>query len=496
MTTRSKPRLLVIGLDGATFDLIEPWAASGDLPTFAQLLRAGASGRLRSVPNTSPGWASFATGLNPANHGIFHAFGWSNDQHHLRPMRGSDLRGRTLWCIASDAGRQVVVVNVPFTYPAGPINGILLAGADAPAISAPGFCYPPDFEVGHYRIASRMAAMLKEHGPAAALADAFAVDERRTEVFIKALSQVDWDLAVIIYDLPDVAQHFFWRSMAAATGDGQRAICDSYRLIETQIEHLLAYMGQDTRLLILSDHGFGPLCATPQSLAEWLIQNSFMRVRGSAQTPWQQRLTGQAYTWLRRRLNERGKEWLRRRLPSLRDHVESSVRFAGIDWPATTAYVGASSFEVWINSQGREPHGIVAPGAEYDRVCRDLTNALLDWRDPVSLQPRVHAVHSRQTVYQGRYFDLAPDITIEWNPAAAPSPEAIVGNVSGFDGDHRLEGILIAVGPEIGGGDQIHSAHITDIAPTILHWLGVPSTEPMDGRVLTALFVSTEAAPE
>jgi predicted AlkP superfamily phosphohydrolase/phosphomutase len=408
-------------------------------------------------------------------------------------MRGSDLQGRTVWRIASDAGRQVVVVNVPFTYPAEPINGILLAGADAPAVDAPGFCYPPDYELDHYRIASRMSAILKEHGPAAAQADAFAVDECRTEVFIKALSQVDWDLAIVIYDLPDVAQHFFWRSIAAAAGDGRHAIRDSYCFIETQIEHLLAYTGHDTRLLILSDHGFGPLCATPQSLAEWLIQNNFLRVHGSTQTPWQQRLTGQTYAWLRRRLNERGKEWLRRRLPGLRDHVESSVRFAGIDWPATTAYTGASSFEVWINTQGREPHGSVAPGVEYDRVCRDLMTALLEWHDPVTHQPRVRAVHGRDEVYQGRYLDLAPDLTIEWNPAAAPSPETISGNVSGFDGDHRPDGLLIAVGPEICAGGQIHHARIIDVAPTILHWLGVPSSEPMDGRVLTTLFEPTEA---
>jgi predicted AlkP superfamily phosphohydrolase/phosphomutase len=495
VTTHSKPRLLVIGLDGATLDLIEPWVAAGDLPTFARLLRAGTSGRLHSVPNTSPGWASFATGLNPANHGIFHASGWSSDRRHLRPMRGSDLQGCTMWRIASDAERQVVVVNVKFTYPAEPINGILLAGADAPAIDAPGFCYPPDYDLGRYRIGSRMSALLKEHGRAAALADAFAVDERRTEIFIKALSQVDWDLAIVIYDLPDITQHFFWRSMATATDDWQHAIRDSYRFIESRIEHLLAYAGHDTRLLILSDHGCGPLCATPRSLAEWLIQNNFMCVYSPAQTPWRQRLTSQVYTWLRHHLNERRKEWLRRRFPALRGHVESSAKFAGIDWPATTAYVGASSFEVWINAQGREPQGTVAPGAEYDRVCHELTNALLEWRDPVTHQPRVRAVHRRDEVYQGRYIDLAPDLTIEWNPAAAPSPDTINGNTSGFDGDHQPEGLLIAVGPEICAGEQIHGAHIVDMAPTILHWLGVPSREPMDGRVLTALFGLTETRP-
>jgi predicted AlkP superfamily phosphohydrolase/phosphomutase len=130
----SSTKLLVIGLDGATFDLLEPWAANGILPTFAQLLATGVSGRLRSVPNTdtAPAWATFATGLNPANHGLFHELGWSADRRTMRPMQGADRQGKSFWHIASDAGRRVLVINVPFTYPVEPINGVMVAGVDAP----------------------------------------------------------------------------------------------------------------------------------------------------------------------------------------------------------------------------------------------------------------------------------------------------------------------------------------------------------------------------
>jgi len=484
----SHSKLLVIGLDGATFDLLESWVTAGLLPTFTRLLRAGAYGRLRSVPNTSPAWATFATGLNPANHGIFHALGWAADRRTLRQMGGADCGGRALWYIASDAGRRVVVINVPFTYPAEPINGILLAGADAPGVDALDFCHPPDFDVGEYRIASQIPAAIKEGRPEEGLTDAYAVAERRTETLISALSHGDWDLAVLIYDVPDVVQHFFWQQMAKDTGAQRHAIRDTYVLIERQIGRLMAYVGDDTNLIILSEHGFGPICATPEHLACWLTQRGFTRTLGPAQRPWRQRLIGNAYGWLHGRLGESQKAALRHRLPGLRDRVQSDVRFASIDWSATTAYAGPSPYEVWINCRGREPQGIVAPGADYERVRDDLMVALMDWRDAETGKGRVRAVYRREEVYHGQYLDLAPDVTIEWNPEAAPLAETLEGNTSRFDADHQPEGILLAVGPEIRAEAEIHSANLVDLAPTILHLLRVPLLEPLDGRVLVELF--------
>lgn len=496
MSKISHYKLLVIGLDGATFDLLQPWVAAGVLPTFARLLRDGTHGRLRSVPNTSPAWATFATGLNPANHGIFHALGWSIDRRTLRQMRGADLRGRAIWHIASDAGRRVVVINVPFTWPTGPIASILVAGSDAPGVDTPGFCHPPDFitalrrSVGEYHIGSHIQEAIKEERPEDGLAHAYAVAERRTETLIYALSQGEWDLAVVVYDIPDVVQHFFWQQMVRGTGNQCHAIRDSYILVERQIERLMSKVGHDVNLLILSDHGFGPICATPEHLAGWLTRQGFTRTLDPAQKPWRRRLINNAYSWLRRRLGESQKAALRRWLPGLRNRVESDVRFATIDWPATTAYTGPSPYEVWINCQGREPWGTVVPGDDYERVRECLMAALMDWCDSDTGKKRVRAVYRREEVYHGRYFNLAPDVTIEWNPEAAPPPETLEGNASHFDADHQTEGILLAVGPKIRTGVEIHGATLADLAPTILHLLDVPWDGQMDGRILTELLAN------
>lgn len=111
-------KALVVGLDGATLDLIEPWVEAGQLPTFARLMQAGSWGRLRTVPNTdtAPAWSSFATGLNPAE-------------------RGARRRGQTFWERANEAGYRPIVINVPFSYPANPLNGVMVSGIDAPDVS-------------------------------------------------------------------------------------------------------------------------------------------------------------------------------------------------------------------------------------------------------------------------------------------------------------------------------------------------------------------------
>lgn len=488
-------KLLVIGLDGATFDLLEPWAAAGLLPTFDRLLKSGAKGWLRSVPNTdtAPAWATFATGLNPAKHGLFHELGWSPDQLLLRPVTGADRKGTSFWRIASDAGCHVCLLNVPFTYPAEPINGILLAGIDAPSPEAPGFCHPIDFvrdlrrTVGPYRIESGIQAAIKEDQPAEGLADAFAVAQYRTRAFSYALSRGHWDLGVIVYSMPDVVQHFFWQQMCKDAGPQRSAIRDSYRLIDQQIKDLMSHTDENTNILIVSDHGFGPICATREHLATWLIENGFAHTLSSAQQPWQQRLVRRSYEWLRNRLGEKHKAALRRGLPALRNRVESQVGFADIDWRSTVAYAGPSPFEVWINFQGREPGGIVLPGSHYEQIRKDLIAALLDWRNPQNGERRVRQVYRREKVYDGPYLEWAPDLTIEWNPAAAPPPETLEGNASRFDADHQLEGVLLATGPGIHAGAQARDATLADIAPTVLRLLNITYRQPMDGRVLSEL---------
>src|SRR3990172_7805745 len=149
-------KLLIIGLDGATLDLIRPWASEGKLPALAQLMRDGVSGPLESTlpPVTSPAWPTFMTGKNPGRHGVF---------DFIRPRAGafemvnaSQIDGRLLWEILGDAGYSVGVLNVPITYPPRQVNGYMVPGLLAPdqglTTYPPGLLKPYRAELGRYRI--------------------------------------------------------------------------------------------------------------------------------------------------------------------------------------------------------------------------------------------------------------------------------------------------------------------------------------------------------
>lgn len=140
-----KGRVLVIGIDGATFDLIGPWAAGGQLPYLAQLMVEGVHGPLESTlpPVTSPAWPSFATGKNPGKHSVFDFIRPLGGQFDL--VNATSIKARTLWQILSDAGRRVGVVNVPVTYPPAPLNGFIVSGLPSPKtaeITYPLACWP------------------------------------------------------------------------------------------------------------------------------------------------------------------------------------------------------------------------------------------------------------------------------------------------------------------------------------------------------------------
>ncbi len=125
-------RILILGVDGATFDLIEPWAAAGYLPNFARLMARGVHGELESTlpPVTSPAWPCFMTGCNPGKHGVFDFIRPHGDGFDL--VNSTSIRQPTIWQILSEAGLQVGVMNVPVTYPAQPVNGFMITGLLSP----------------------------------------------------------------------------------------------------------------------------------------------------------------------------------------------------------------------------------------------------------------------------------------------------------------------------------------------------------------------------
>ena len=141
----SNIKLLIVGLDAATLDLVNPWISEAKLPNLAQLMKEGVSGRLASIlpPITPPAWTSFMTGKNPGKHRIFHFMEAEPGSYSLRYLNASSRRAKTIWKMLSDAGFTVGTMNIPFTYPPERLNGFQIAGMDTPSENS-AFVYPAE----------------------------------------------------------------------------------------------------------------------------------------------------------------------------------------------------------------------------------------------------------------------------------------------------------------------------------------------------------------
>jgi predicted AlkP superfamily phosphohydrolase/phosphomutase len=140
------PKVVVIGLDAATWTLIRPWMAEGKMPNLAKLMKAGVSGSLESIlpPITPPAWTSFMTGKNPGKHGIFNFVETEHGGYGMNYANATSRRSPTVWKLLNDAGYSVGTMNIPFTYPPEPLNGFQISGMDSVRESP--FIHPPSCE--------------------------------------------------------------------------------------------------------------------------------------------------------------------------------------------------------------------------------------------------------------------------------------------------------------------------------------------------------------
>src|SRR6185369_15975719 len=167
------------------------------------------------------------------------------------------------------------------------------------------------------------------------------------------------------------------------------------------------------------------------------------------------------------------------------------LSFNNVDWSRTTVYSKGNYGQLFVNLKGREPLGTVSPGAEYERVRDDLVKRLRAIVDPATGAPLIGEVFKREELFHGRHVENAPDVC--FLPADMRyisigdmdfTSNRFVVDAFGISGGHRMHGILVAHGPTIRPGVATPDAHITDLTPTMLHLMGQPVVDDMDGRVL------------
>jgi predicted AlkP superfamily phosphohydrolase/phosphomutase len=497
-------RALLIGLDGATWRLLEPMMAEGWLPNLANLREQAASGVLESTvpPVTAPAWTSFQTGVLPGKHGVWDFNQPVRGQYRTKFVSSVDIALPTIWQLASDAGRRVVSVNVPLTYPLRGVNGVAVGGMQTPSLRSE-FIYPPHLRQLFLQASPNYRIIVPQtefnlHGLDDFLNESIAAERARVAAFRYLVDELvpDWNLAMVHIQSTDTVQHAAYCWMDANdrrfSRDEYGRIGEFYQAVDEEVGRLMGDFGDErTLVVILSDHGHSSVYKTINMNA-FLSQVGLLQLHGHGQS-------ASTSTWLRRTMRwalrldrwNLNKALLPKRIR--RPLLERLSQGQMIDWNHTQVYMitGWVYAHLHLNLRNREPQGIVDP-ADYEKVRTQAIEALLEFTDPATGEPVVANVLRREEVFSGPYLDHAPDLLVvprpgyEFSASVFQDTDAIVRhNRLGRDhmGSHTMDGILIVSGPGA-VNTRFREARLVDLFPTVLAWLNVPVPAYTDGRVL------------
>jgi predicted AlkP superfamily phosphohydrolase/phosphomutase len=500
MARRMSTPVVLIGLDGATFDVLDPLVAAGDMPILGALLARGARADLASVvpPITPAAWASFMTGKQPAKHGIYDFRIYDPRMARDSFVTSRAVRDRTLWQLLVAAGRRVTVVNLPMMFPPPAASGTVVSGFDMPSADV-AFTSPPELRdriLARYP-AYRLVPVPEPTDPSLERDDSFArfvgeVEtglEQRTWIACELLRSERPDVFMVHYQEPDVLQHVAWRFLAdPALAPARHArLRQVYRRLDGLVGEVLADAPADAVVLVVSDHGFG-------AQEGRLFPNVLLQKLGYLS--WRSRRTTRLKHSLDKRLRRLGLGQARSGtdIPwEVRVRTHGFAQDLPLRWSQTRAYVALAEIYglLYLNLRGREPEGIVEPGAEQARLTEELRAHLLSARDPHDGGAAFAEVLPGAAVYPDDPTGRRPDLVLVPRPGFIVRRELRLSlwleRNRTIGGTHRPEGILVAAGPGIRAG-RVERAAIADLAPTVLAVADVPLPDDLDGRVLTELF--------
>ena len=503
-----KAKIIVLGLDGASPDLIFPWIKEGKLPTFKMLMERGVYGSLCSTipPVTGAAWPSFMTGKNPGKHGTFDFVKYNPlayDGWKEQAIVTSDLfAGTTFFDLLSHLGYKVGVITVPVTYPVWEVNGFMVAGYPCPDTDKNYICSKwEDVEIeGSLNF---NAEYYKSTPEDKILADGLSMMEKRTRFALSAMEQFKLNCLVIVLGAIDRAQHDFWKyhdpdykHRHPEKNDKYRdAILRHYQKADWTLRELMEKMDDQSTLFIISDHGGGPHPPTYFQVTRWLYDMGFLKYK-----------TSKSYFYRSLRgLKKKAEKLVFRGQSPIKTPMAVQNRFSyveRVDWKRTKAFVYPMQFPsagIVINVKGRQPSGVVKPGNEYEELRSNIIEQLLDVVDPQTNGKVVKSAFRREDIYHGEHVKNAPDVVFLTNEGyeAFQDPNRELENLFNpvdedtldrFSGLHRMEGIFFAYGRQFCENMRADNLNIIDVLPTILYSMGVAIPNDVDGKIPLNVF--------
>jgi len=477
-------RTLLIGLDGATFSVLDPLMDQGVMPFLKSFFAEGARAGLRTIvpPLTPPAWTSLMTGRTPGQHGVFDFFRMdSPSSRHIRFFNSNDVQCETIWTLASAAGLRTTTINYPAMFPPPHISGYVVPGW-VPWKQLRLACWPeglfdklktiPGFNQRELamdiKLEEKATEGISDHAELGPWIELHARREQNLFHVLKHLTQEDpSELTAVLFDGVDKLQHLGWRYLRPEddkplTEDWEfeiRKLCLNYfRCVDNLLKQMCDLAGPEATVVIASDHGFGPTYDVLH-INTWLERNGYLAWSDAAQS--------------------------RDTQGALLGVGQVAKHTYLMDWNRTKAFATTptSNGIYVVKSDGTTP-GVTA--GELPGFLKKLSDDLRTIPSLHDGQPLVSEVYTRDEVFQGPHYDAAPDLTLILRDGGLvsilPSPETVSQRPS-VCGSHRPVGVFGARGPAIRKGFEADQLSILDVAPTVLYSLGLPVPVELQGRV-------------
>lgn len=472
-------KTIVIGLDGSNWPLIEPWIADGTLPNFGQLRDEGAWGVSRShlPPVTCPNWKCYASGKNPGKLGVYWWERINTEDQSMHLPDATDFKSPELWDYLNDAGESAAVVNLPMSYPPREIDDAMIAGG-------------PRSREDDYTVPAGLQQELEErfdykvHPPNVLTSDEDADEEvemvydllrtrLRTARYLLEEGGTDF-LHVTLFHL-NVLQHYFYDAP-----ETRRA----YELID---EELGSFIEAGYDIVLMSDHGCTEI-DTVFYVNNWLEEHGYLSTETSLTSRLhdlgitQERIANVVRTLgLEKRIRPLVPRAVIERFPS-DEGVVREEKLKMVDWENTTA-IGSGQGLIYV---------VADDEAERERVLDSLESDLAKTTG-ITGDPIAREIHRRENLYEGDRVDSAPDLVFDQregvHTSEAMGQDETMSAPTNWRGENVPSGLALFYGTDIEPGN-FGEIRITDIAPTILHWLGLEVPTDMDGNPVTEVFSS------
>jgi len=501
-------KVILIGIDGATPDLLNPWIDEGKLPFFHKIRENGAYGVLTSTkpPFSPPAWTSIITGCTPGKHGIYGFESTGTLDPHIIDSRHRKVP--TIWNYLTDIGMKSIIVNVPCTYPPEKIDGVMITGLLTPSKDS-NFTYPKEikerlnkedlgeYPLENYYLDDFTRSRMKKHTPNK-LADHISKQMvSRSQVVLNLMEEFHWDFTMIVFRGTDTAHHFFY--------DKKDVLLSCYQKVDELIRKIINKY-PDALFFIVSDHGF-------EEIKKILYPDNILYNAGFL-TPIHDPY--HSYKSLTFSLVFRVRNWLLRILSSKfskKSRLIKKLLFTDIskaeliDFSKTKAFSTADGRGIQICSKDRYYNGTVDP-KDYEQVCKEISTLFKEVKDPEDANSIVENVYRWDEVYN-KDAEIPPDLifdmekgytALEWirfpykikdiiRSKKRHIPFIFNKDPSGRTGDHAPYGIFFAYGKEIKTNYTIDNISVEDVLPMVFTGMGLSIPNNIDGKVHENVFI-------